>query len=323
MQKLVRYFDTLAEADVAVRLRQNGEAIAQPDVVIAKAGAVVECEPTFLRLQLIFEIAVVIRRLAVALLHPLPNFGKKRVALEGDDARVGVRIQRRRIRQLIAVIRTIRRVQIDRDERIPSMQNIRDQSTRLRRLEFHVVAIEIESLSVLAHADAVDRADLRRAMRRRDFLVTVGVVDRRDENRHPPPQLAMRRDEIAQEHLRCFFSFHFAGVNVGHDEDDRLVLPRSDDHERQRAALGRGGEILDANVGIDRLSGVNERDDVVIARRRFVIGCFSEGSQESSRHHAQQHALHPSTLSSAPSTAPRHHPGGADRDRDKSPCACR
>jgi hypothetical protein len=171
-------------------------------------------------------------------------------------------------------------VQVDGDERIPSLEHVVHEAARLRRLEFHVVAVEVEALRVLANAFAGGRADLRLAMLGRDALVAVGVVDRGDEDDHPVAQLAMRRDQVAQQHQRGFFAFDFAGVNVGHDEDDRQLRRsrnvRPQDDQRQRAAFVRRGEVFDANVGIDFLDGADERDHVVIARRRPVVGSFGK-----------------------------------------------
>src|SRR3546814_5273286 len=50
------------------------------------------------------------------------------------------------------------------------------------------------TLAVLARADAGHRAVLRRAVLRRDFLVAVGVVIRRDQDH----QLARQRLEVAR-----------------------------------------------------------------------------------------------------------------------------
>ena len=86
--------------------------------------------------------------------------------------------------------RAVRRVQVDRQQRVPSMQHIRDQPTRLGRLQLHVIAIEIEILSILPHADAFRRTVLRFSMLIRDLLVAVRVVDRRDQHDEAVAQLS-------------------------------------------------------------------------------------------------------------------------------------
>ena len=56
-----------------------------------------------------------------------------------------------------------------------------------------------------------------------DLLVAVCVVDRGDEDDQVLAQLAVGRDEVAQQHQRGLFALHLTGVNVGHDEDDGLA----------------------------------------------------------------------------------------------------
>ena len=186
------------------------------------------------------------------------------------------------------MIRAVRRVQTDGDERVPPLEHVVHETMSLRRLELHVVAVEIESLGVFANAFAGRRADLRLAVLGRDALVAVRVVDRRDEDDHSIAQLAMRRDQIAQQHLRGFLPFDFAGVNVSHDEDDRQLRRardvRPEDDERHFAALVRRGEGLDANVGIDLLDCADERDHVVVTRRRPVVGSFGKGRRCGTSH---------------------------------------
>ena len=82
------------------------------------------------------------------------------------------------------MIRAIRRVQIDRQERIPAVEHVGDQAARFGGLELHVVPVEIETLRVLPNADAVRGTVLRRPVLGIDLLIAVGVVDRSDENDH-------------------------------------------------------------------------------------------------------------------------------------------
>ena len=274
MEKVIRDIDPRSEVDVAVGLRQNREAVAQADIVVSEARPRIERVPAFVGRELRQEIAVVVGLEIVLRSHLLANVRKQRVALEIDEIARRIRIQHRAVGQRVAVERAVGRVQIDGQQRVPAIEDIRDQAARFRRLEFHVVAIQVEALRVLAHADAVRRTVLRLAILGRDLLVAVGVVDRRDEDRHRAAQFARRRDEIAQQHLRRFFSFNLAGMNVRHDEDDRQTggmrgariddARRAGDHQRQRAPLVGGCKDLDADVGIGALNRGDEAHDVFV-----------------------------------------------------------
>src|ERR1019366_6388042 len=77
VQELLRDFDARPKVDVAIRLGQNREPVAQSYVVVAEARSVVERVPTLLRLELVDEVAVVVGLLSVARFHSRTNAGKE------------------------------------------------------------------------------------------------------------------------------------------------------------------------------------------------------------------------------------------------------
>jgi hypothetical protein len=156
----------------------------------------------------------------VLLEHRLVDRPQHGLAHERDESRIGVGVQRRRIRQVVAVVRPIGGVQVHRHVRIPAVQQ-RDERARLGALELHEVAVEVELLRVLARADAAHRAVLRRAVLHVDQLVAVGVVVGRDENDDPlQHRLQVAREQPARQDQRRFLALDLAGVDVGHDEHD-------------------------------------------------------------------------------------------------------
>ena len=89
-------------------------------------------------------------------------------------------MERRRVREVIAVERAVGGVQVDRNLRIVRIEQ-GDQRARFGRLELHVVAVQVEPLRVGALAHAPHRPVLQRPIGELDPLVAVGVVNRRDQ----------------------------------------------------------------------------------------------------------------------------------------------
>ena len=87
-----------------------------------------------------------------------------------DQPRVGVGVQRRRVRQVVPVVRPVGRVEIDHYVRVPASQQ-RHKRPRLGRVELHEVAIQIETPGVLARPDTVDRPVLLGAVVEAHVLV--------------------------------------------------------------------------------------------------------------------------------------------------------
>src|SRR5258708_2128796 len=95
VQELISDIDPSPEIDIAVGLGENHEPVAQAGVVVAEPRPGVEGVPPLLRRELIDEVPVVVRLLAVLLLHRGADLGQERGALEVDDLRGRIGIQRR------------------------------------------------------------------------------------------------------------------------------------------------------------------------------------------------------------------------------------
>ena len=153
------------------------------------------------------------------------------------DPRVGADGERWRVGQVIAVIRAVRRVQVDHHVRIPVVQQLHERA-RLGGLELHEVAIEIETVGVFARADAAERTELLRAMVEADALVAVRVVERRDDHddaRQHRSQIADREPPGDDE--RGFLPFHLARVDVGQHEHARAARCGAPRPHRRRPAM--------------------------------------------------------------------------------------
>jgi hypothetical protein len=143
-------------------------------------------------------------------------------------------------------------VQIDHHVRIERVQQPHHRS-RFRRVELHVVAVDVQPLRVRPRPLAADRPMLEAAAGERHPLVAIGVVDRVDQQDHGVEPVGVRAArEVAHECQRRLFAFHFAGVNVGLDVDPQLparahrrrsgVSHPADDRQRQRAPFERVAE---------------------------------------------------------------------------------
>ena len=125
--------DAALEAQIAVRLRQDRDAVAQADVVGAEPRPLVEGPPglrprvvrreafeLFVQPVDVREVAVVEDAELVSRRHVPANCRQQAVARKRGDAFVSIRVEPGRVRQMIAVVRAVRRVQVDDDIRIPS-----------------------------------------------------------------------------------------------------------------------------------------------------------------------------------------------------------
>src|SRR6185295_4197289 len=72
--------------------------------------------------RLAFEVAVVIRTKLVLREHGFRNRGHHLLSMISDDSRINRRIEWDRISQMVSVIRTVGRVQIDRQMWIPTIE---------------------------------------------------------------------------------------------------------------------------------------------------------------------------------------------------------
>jgi hypothetical protein len=108
-------------------------------------------------------------------------------------------------------------VQVVADVRIVVVHQL-DERLRLRRVELHVVAVDVQVLRVGARAHPVDRAVLALPVVQRELFVAVGVVDRRDEEDHRvEPRRVPPERQLAQQDLRRLLALDLAGVHVGLD----------------------------------------------------------------------------------------------------------
>ena len=124
---------------------------------------------------------------------------------------------------MIAVIRTVGRVQINRQMRIPSIKQS-DERVGFRRFELDVIAVEIEALRVFARTDAADWAVLRSAVIQADLLVAVGVVYRSDQDDQIVEQWSQISGRYAPRQMqRRLLTLDFTCVNVCLNEYDRLA----------------------------------------------------------------------------------------------------
>src|SRR5262245_50674173 len=91
--------------------------------------------------------------------HRLRDHRHHFFAMISDYARVNRRVEWNRISQMIAVMRTVGRMQIDGEMRIPAVKQS-DQRLSFGRLELDVIAIQIEPFCILSHTYSAERTVL-------------------------------------------------------------------------------------------------------------------------------------------------------------------
>ncbi|MFO0985481.1 MAG: hypothetical protein U1E76_27740 [Planctomycetota bacterium] len=286
--EVIGRLDPRLERRVRVRLAQHRHAAARTDVVGEVARQVLEGLEARRR-RLLIEVAVVEQLEPVLLAHRLAHVGQQAVA--HPLARVGrrQRHERRRVRERVAVIAAVGRVQVHRQVGVPWHEHVLEQRLELAALGLHAVAVQVEALGVRAHAHLL-RAVLAAAVLgdRTEAIVAVGVVVRHDEQHDLAQQLVVPgQGQVAQHHERSLLALHLARVDVRLDVDHRPAEPprllrRGDhrlarDHERQRASLGRGADRLDRDRRARSLQLVEEREHLGVRRRALVGVCFRNG----------------------------------------------
>ena len=143
------------------------------------------------------------------------------LARESHQPAVGVRVERRGVGQVIAVIRAVGGVQVDDDSRVPAREE-RGQGAAFNAFQFHEVAVQVEAAPILARADATDRAVLLRTVVEADFLVAIRVVVRREQPDGLWQQFLQVADrEPSREVEDRLLAFDLAGMDVRHDEHHR------------------------------------------------------------------------------------------------------
>ena len=219
--------------------------------------------------------------------QPLPHGGEEAVAgvVVGG---AGIRIEPRRPGQAVAVIAAVGGVQIDEDVRVPGVEQ-RVRRPGLGRFQLHVVAVEVEALTVEAGPHD-GRPVLARPvpLPRAQALVPVGIVDRHHQDDDAVEQRRQRTDgEIAQQLLRRFLALDLAAVNVALDVDHRLPgagrgqrtlhhRPRRE-HPRQPAALRALAQGADAEVGGAAGQGVEKAQHVGVGRGLGAAAALGAG----------------------------------------------
>ena len=195
-----------AEIQIAVGFRQNRDPVPQPDVVVAEPRAVVERAPHRVagigRIDaghlardpgLGREVSVVVGPERVLLEERRLHRWQDPLARQRNQPWIGVGVERRRIGQMVAVVRAVGRVQVDGDVGIPAVHQP-DERARFGALELHVIAVQVEPASVFANPDTRFGPVLLGAILDVDPLVAVGVVDGRDQN----DELLQQRSQIAR-----------------------------------------------------------------------------------------------------------------------------
>src|SRR5262245_22485754 len=115
------------------------------------------------------KIAVVIGSKHMLIEHGFTNRRQHLAAFEIDQTGIGVRIERWSIGQVIAVIRTISRVQVDDQMGVPTIEET-DQRIRFARFELYEIAIEVKSFRITPDSDSSGRTVLSSSVIETDLL---------------------------------------------------------------------------------------------------------------------------------------------------------
>ena len=283
LEQVVVAGDAGPEVRVVVVLVEDGQAVAQADVIRHVARLVPEGPPALLHVPEIHGIAVGDGEGAVGLFERRVDRREHLVAGVLEDGRIAVRAERPGIGDRLLVHGPVGRVAVDEQERVPAPEDVADEAPHLGALELHAVAVEVEVLAVVADARALVRAGLAHAVAGVHLVVAVGVEDRGDEQDDlvEVGQLGIQED-VPGEHQSRLLALDLSGVDVGLEVDDgALVVAQgqgiaghglADDQERDGPALGRDGQGLDPDEGRELLEIADEGQDVGVGRGRGVIG---------------------------------------------------
>ena len=198
-------------------------------------------------------------------------------------------MQRGRVCEMVRVLRPVRGVQIDGHVRIVVAEQARHRPG-LGRLQLHVVAVQVVALGVRPLSHPAERPVLAPAVGEGHPLVPVRVVDRRDQQHHRFPPLAVpARQKVAQQHLKRLLPAHLARVDVALQVDDRLagsadgcrarVFDVADHGQRERSALGRVavGGVVDHRRGGRR--ALEEVHNIGVGAGFAVVGALGAGKE--------------------------------------------
>ena len=279
------------ERRIAVGLAQNPDAVAEPGDVGPEARARVERRPPAWLAPLRFVVPVIREITAVLRFIALGYGGQPRLAQQAVDGGGRVRMERRRIRQVVAVDGPVRRVEVDDDVRVVVVEEP-GEGAGLGRVELDEVAVEVEAVGVGALAHAVDGAVLERPVARVEALVPVGVVDRGDEDRERiGPGGVLTAGEVAEEEERRLLPRHLARVDVRHDEHTQAPagprrrcrrVVRALNDERERPPLDGLAERRRVEARL-RADDLDERHHVGVRGGRAEVRCFGPRAERVER----------------------------------------
>ena len=224
--------------------------------------------------------------------------------------------------EVVLVVGAVGGVHVDQEVRQPVLPQLQP-CAHLRRIGFHVVAVEVEVLRLAAEAHAV-RAVLVDAVVRRGILVAVHAEHRDVDQHHMVEQvrdLAGDRD-IAQQHQPGVLALDLAGVDAGLQQHHGFVRGArggriegaiaTGDRHRHRPAFGRAAESVEMDharrgplqplqisqrVGVAgrgaEMGGFGRGDPVGRARASRMGGRGGNAKQEGQQDAAQAHAGFP------------------------------
>ena len=266
---------------VRVRLGQDPDPVAQPDVRRAEPRLIRERSPV-----LVVSVEVAIKE------GVHPSFCLER---RGDPREHGVADilaqpgvaggdLRPRVRHQVAVQRTVRGVRVNDDGRIPRVDQPH-QRPRLGRFELDEISVQVQPHGVGALAHPLLGPDLPGAVALVHPLVPVRVVDRHEDHDQVVQQrVIVHQRQLARQHQQGFFPAHLPGVDVAEQQDDHLavilrvlrrLLGRLDrrirDHQR------RDGPPLGGLADLESMRQIRTLRDPVHQRDDFgVTGCRPE-----------------------------------------------
>ena len=124
---------------------------------------------------------------------------------------------------MIAMVRTVRGVKVHRQVRVPLVEKLK-QPPGFRSLDLHKIAVQIQALAVLTHANPANRTILLSSICQADTLVAIGVVDRRHQHNHFAEKVAqVPAGQPLGNLLACFFAFDFPpSMRKEFNGDDRF-----------------------------------------------------------------------------------------------------
>src|SRR5207245_483008 len=175
--EIARRQDPILVRRVRIGFAENANAVPQAEVMQSKARRRRHGLPAR---AVTGEIAVKERLPAAELFQAPAYIGEKFVAHRGDYLRVARDVARPLVGNRVTMKRSVGRVAINDDGRIPLIEEP-NQAPYLGAFQFDEIAIEVETLGVLANAHSFDRPDLARPIGLGEVLVAIGIEDRRED----------------------------------------------------------------------------------------------------------------------------------------------